>query len=200
MKEITIDIWINNIKTLKSFGYTLKNNNKKSLIIVKQILSKYSKKDPNDWIINTNQYGKPFIENNSDQLHFNISHSNDFFCCAISKEENIGIDIEYTSKRRQWKEIAINYFHKEEIKFILKDSENKREHKFYEIWTKKEAYLKAIGIGLHVPLNSFNVLNENISTCQLTQKFETPENYIGAVSVKPKKIIKKIKFIYKNLS
>lgn len=102
-----------------------------------------------DVSFNRNPKGKPYIENGN--IYFNITHSKDFTAVAIGKAQ-VGIDAEYlgTADLR-----VIKRFTKPEQDYIRKDDSNNR---FFEIWTKKEAYLKYKGVGLSGGLNSFNVL------------------------------------------
>ena len=98
---------------------------------------------------------KPFIKN---APYFNISHSGDIIICAISKNYEIGIDIE------KIKPIKIENFKsilsKEDLKFI----KNQKDHSkaFFEIWTKKEAILKAIGTGIIPTLFKNITLNKDL--------------------------------------
>jgi len=102
--------------------------------------------------------GKPYFENAS-ELKFNISHSKDMIAVAFSNNE-IGIDIEKLRKCNT--KIANRYFAKAEIDYINCSVFNKNK-RFFEIWTKKEAFLKKSGTGITVPLNSFDVTSEEIS-------------------------------------
>lgn len=105
--------------------------------------------------IEYNIYGKPFIKNKS--IFFNISHSEDFIVIAIDTMP-IGIDIEKIQKI----DISISkfYFKKEESEFIYSFRENERLERFYEVWTLKESFVKNLGIGLQVDLDSFSVCNK----------------------------------------
>ena len=92
-------------------------------------------------------------------IDFNISHSGNYVIFAISKTNRIGIDIE------EIKEIPLldfdSLFSKEELQRIYKVKNDYIP--FYTLWTQKEAYLKAIGMGLNVPLNEVLVNNNKIS-------------------------------------
>lgn len=98
------------------------------------------------------KYGKPIINN----LFFNISHTGSTVVCAIHHQKPIGIDIEL--KRNISVTNFKNCFTDKEW-YTLKHSCNK-ELLFYNLWTRKEAVIKAAGIGLQVPLNSFDVLQK----------------------------------------
>ena len=101
------------------------------------------------------EYNKPYFD---DFISYNISHSGDYVVCALSKIHEVGIDIE------EIKGIAMDDFNGLfagiEWNEVLK-SENKL-HAFYTLWTKKEAFLKAIGCGLNQPLNEVVIENNTI--------------------------------------
>ena len=101
-----------------------------------------------DVSFNRNPKGKPYIENGN--IYFNITHSKDFTAVAIGKAQ-VGIDAEYlgTADLR-----VIKRFTKPEQDYIRRDDSNNR---FFEIWTKKEAFLKYKGTGITAGLDSVNV-------------------------------------------
>jgi 4'-phosphopantetheinyl transferase len=109
----------------------------------------------NDQIYFTvNEYGKPllpWIPN----FHFNLSHSGDWVVCAVS-EYPIGVDIELIKPIDL--AIANRFFTKKEIDFIMSEEEVNRIPTFYDLWSLKESYIKALGKGLSMPLDSFTIL------------------------------------------
>jgi len=113
-----------------------------------------------------NDYGKPLI-NCSEEIYFNISHSDNYIVCALDNK-SIGIDIERVTNIDL--KIADRFFTKEELEYIHLNKIDKIE-RFYEIWTMKESYIKAIGIGLSMPLNSFSVINDQSVTLYNNQQY-----------------------------
>lgn len=113
-----------------------------------------------------NKYGKPYLRGAS-KFHYNISHTRNAVAVAFSHNE-IGIDIEQT-KKPDFK-VAKRFFTSNEGNYVL--SQKNAEHAFYEIWTKKEAYIKCIGTGLSTPLKSFDVLKGKINSMMRTFKIE----------------------------
>jgi hypothetical protein len=89
--------------------------------------------------IKTGQRGKPYLAECS-SWHFNISHTGNMGVCAVARIP-IGVDIEQIDKRRKWKEIAKQCFHKQESEY-LRDQPSSDCTLFYHIWTRKEAWLK----------------------------------------------------------
>lgn len=100
--------------------------------------------------IGYNDYGKPFLKNI--QLYFNLSHSNKWVVCGWSNNE-IGVDIEKIDKTNI--DIAKSLFCEAEYNYIKSGEEYEQCKKFIQIWTLKESYIKYIGKGLTIPLNSF---------------------------------------------
>ncbi len=98
---------------------------------------------------------RPYFD---ESIDFNISHSGEYVVCAISDSAKIGIDIE------EIKDIPLtdfaDQFSGDEMKNILYAGDSLRS--FYGLWTKKEAFLKAIGTGLYVPLNKVQVVDHKI--------------------------------------
>ena len=128
-----------------------------SEIIVRQkYVSNYNCNNKNI-VFQKNKYGKPFLDNS--HLFFNISHSNDALVVAFSDKE-IGVDIEKVNSYSC--NIAKRYFCDNEYRFIVSKQSN-RNNRFFDIWTKKEAYIKYLGMGLSKPLNSFNVLSKEFN-------------------------------------
>lgn len=103
-----------------------------------------------------NTFGKPSLKSNPD-YYFSISHCKN--CIAfISDISPIGIDIEQIKTTNL--NIAKRFFTTHEYQYIF--NSNDTISSFFEIWTKKEAYIKMLGVGLSKPLNSFDVLNPNL--------------------------------------
>lgn len=100
--------------------------------------------------------GKPFIGGRND-VHFNISHSGNTVAAAVA-QNRIGVDIEHFRKINY--RIAERYFTPVELLYIHTQNEPEKTRSFFEIWTIKESFLKAIGTGLTRSLSSFEVTND----------------------------------------
>lgn len=100
--------------------------------------------------IQFSEFQKPYINTG---VNFNISHSGQYTICAISETIKVGIDVE------EIKDIPLadfdDLFSAEEWNNVI--SAGNKLRAFYTLWTKKEAFLKAIGSGLNVPLNKVNI-------------------------------------------
>jgi 4'-phosphopantetheinyl transferase len=111
-----------------------------------------------------NNYGKPFLRSNQD-IKFNISHSGDWVVCVINAYE-VGVDVEKIKPIEQslWE----RFFAPEECAALLATPTVERIAHFFELWTLKESYVKAVGQGLSLSLSSFaiQVTPAGIIICQ----------------------------------
>ena len=145
-----------------------------------------------NYLLLKNAHGKPYIKDYSKQ-HFNISHSGNWIICGVSEFE-LGVDIEEIKPMRDILEIATRFFSIEESTYLISLKSKERQLAvFYEIWTKKESFIKAVGQGLSLSLSSFDVplhLNSNrkIIWSNINWYFKTPgeidQNYKIAVCEK----------------
>ena len=105
-----------------------------------------------------NEWGKPELEQvkkelDKEPVHFNLSHSGDYVVLAVS-DHMVGVDVEH--KCRNSLSLAKRCFCEEEYRDIMQENtEAARNLRFLEYWTMKEAYIKCVGEGLRIPLNSF---------------------------------------------
>jgi 4'-phosphopantetheinyl transferase len=108
----------------------------------------------------TDEFGKPHVSN-KEKIHFSISHSHEWVVCAVSNTP-VGIDVEKIHKHDPG--IAKRFFHEKECEYIESLPDSSKDNAFFELWTLKESYIKAIGKGLSQPLKSFCILPDS---CQL---------------------------------
>lgn len=127
----------------------------RSKIILREILSHYCQMPAEEITYEFNRYGKPFLPAtiNPHQLQFNVSHSKEYSVIAICTE-TIGIDIENKHRDIDAPEFAKRHYHENEIAHFEQNGADLPC--FYEIFTRKEAILKAIGRGLIDDLASFD--------------------------------------------
>lgn len=104
------------------------------------------------------RYGKPYLLFHND-IQFNISHTAGAILCATSKYA-IGADTEVFGQIHP--ELIQYCFHPEEKNYLFSSHECQQIHKFYEIWTRKEAFLKCQGTGLAENLSEQNTLHHNL--------------------------------------
>jgi 4'-phosphopantetheinyl transferase len=103
--------------------------------------------------------GKPYLaENvNDSKIRFNQSHSNGLVVFAFAKDHQVGIDVEYMRYIADAQRIVEGTFSKTEIAAFNELLDQEKQEAFYNCWTRKEAFLKALGEGLYFPLDEFDV-------------------------------------------
>ena len=127
--------------------------------VLRTILSRYLCVEPCRLRICYGPYGKPYLEEEveEDKLQFNLSHSRGLALYAFTRGRNIGVDLEYIRRMTDFGQIAARFFSRNENSALNALPESQRQEAFFNCWTRKEAYIKAIGNGLMHPLNSFDV-------------------------------------------
>ncbi|HET9211076.1 MAG TPA: 4'-phosphopantetheinyl transferase superfamily protein [Thermoanaerobaculia bacterium] len=100
--------------------------------------------------------GKPFLESPGD-LQFNLSNSHEMALVGFVRGPEIGMDIEYLKPMPDCEQISERFFSESERKVLRGIPGRAKEEAFFNCWTRKEAYLKAVGEGLAAPLDSFDV-------------------------------------------
>ena len=112
---------------------------------------------PSDLLFERNRYGRPFVSQLSSELDFNISHAGTWVAVVVSTKAAVGVDVEKKSSLDL--SLAERFFASIEYQFINKQrSEEQAIDTFYQIWTYKESYIKAVGKGLSIPLDSFTTV------------------------------------------
>ncbi|PZT54600.1 4'-phosphopantetheinyl transferase family protein [Paenibacillus silvae] len=111
-----------------------------------------------------NAYGKPALSNNPD-VPFNVSHSGEWVALISGGTDELGIDIEKVAPIDL--QIAERFFSSSECQFLAAMSVETQQDTFYRLWTLKESYIKAVGMGLSMPLNSFAILPNNLKHGEL---------------------------------
>ncbi|HLG56506.1 MAG TPA: 4'-phosphopantetheinyl transferase superfamily protein [Vicinamibacterales bacterium] len=126
--------------------------------LLRAALSVYGAVDPSGWRFEVTSHGKPSIvpsQAGTPPLLFNISHTHEFVACAITRHAAVGIDVERYSRVAAAPDIATRHFAAAEVALLEACSADEYKARFIELWTLKESYIKAIGIGLSLALDSF---------------------------------------------
>ena len=127
--------------------------------LLRNILSRYLDREPDQLRFCYNSYGKPSLteEAGAEGLCFNLSHSHGIALYAVTCDREIGIDIEYFRPEVETEKLAERFFSPREAVVLRALPEHLRKEGFFNCWTRKEAYIKAEGKGLAIPLNAFDV-------------------------------------------
>lgn len=121
------------------------------------ILSTYVRSRPSSLEFRTTRFGKPYLGSPSMSIAFNLSHTGSLAFLAVAAEGRLGIDAEFVSPVVDVEGIVRRFFAPSEKEEILQLPLEDRRAAFFACWSRKEAFVKAIGKGLHVPLDSFRV-------------------------------------------
>tara|TARA_B110000977_G_scaffold6563_1_gene9168 strand:+ start:3509 stop:4330 length:822 start_codon:yes stop_codon:yes gene_type:complete len=105
--------------------------------------------------ISLGAHGRPQLVGESD-LSFNLSHSRDRVVVAVTRLGVVGVDVEYAARQRRVEKLIARYFSQREQSALLALPESSRLPRFYALWALKEAYIKARGLGLAIPLADFS--------------------------------------------
>lgn len=147
----------NEMKRTKRFHF--EKDQKRFIVargMLRTILSQYLNVEPKAHEFRYNQYGKPYlVENNF--LRFNVSHSGDKVLYGITQGREIGVDVEYIKPFENAHQIVERYFSDNEKDQFHHLPDHMRNRAFFDCWTRKEAYIKAQGKGISLPLDAFSV-------------------------------------------
>lgn len=126
---------------------------------LRRILAQYLGKDPSALRFSYGAAGKPKLleQDHGGMLHFNLAHSEDWGLLAIARSRTIGVDLERVRFSDDLGEVAKRFFAPAEGAALEEFAPPLYEQAFFACWTRKEAFLKALGTGLNLPLDGFCV-------------------------------------------
>lgn len=122
---------------------------------LRQLLGSYLAIEPARLELSTLPQGKPVLT--QPRLSFNLSHSGDLALLAIARSAALGVDLEQVRPELDWNPLARRYFSNHEQQALRNLAPAQQTVAFFTIWTRKEAWLKAIGSGFDLPLDTFDV-------------------------------------------
>jgi 4'-phosphopantetheinyl transferase len=127
--------------------------------ILRQLLAAGRKTSPETISIKFTAHGKPFVsdQEGSYNLRFSCSHSADLALVAISRGVELGVDLEQQRFLADAEDLARSHFSRREFYELAGLPQSLKTVGFFNCWTRKEAFVKAIGLGLSFPLNRFSV-------------------------------------------
>lgn len=127
--------------------------------ILRQILAIYVAGEPLDLLFKYGPWGKPALGGSfaKTELRFNVSHSAAWAMFAVARKREIGVDLECVRPLSDMLGLAESCFTTVENAALARIPEHERRRAFFDGWTRKEAFLKAIGKGLSFPLKAFSV-------------------------------------------
>jgi 4'-phosphopantetheinyl transferase len=127
---------------------------------LRMILSRYLEIPPAEIQFSYGAHGKPQLATSTAQIHplnFNLAHSGSLALYAFTRVGEIGVDLERIRSEFTGDDIAQRFFSAAEVARLNELSAELRHEAFFNCWTRKEAFIKAIGIGLSLSLDQFDV-------------------------------------------
>jgi 4'-phosphopantetheinyl transferase len=127
--------------------------------VLRDILGRYLGVPPSELVFRYSTYGKPALVADVDdgRVCFNVSHSHEMALLAITCGREVGVDIEFLGREIRGEEIAERFFSPRERATLRALPQEVKHQAFFNCWTRKEAYIKAHGEGLSLPLDQFDV-------------------------------------------
>ena len=164
--------------------------------LVRTTLSRYASVAPADWRFIANLHGRPEILDRPagvPDLRFNLSHTDGLIACAVTIGREVGVDVEHVG-RHLMHDVAGRHFAPKEVSDLRSLPESEQDRVFFDYWTLKEAYIKARGFGLALPLGDFAfklnppdapaisfepALEDDPATWQFLQDWPTPTHRLA---------------------
>lgn len=124
--------------------------------LVRVTLSRYAPVAPEAWSFVTNAYGRPEVRADGGlRLRFNLSHTDGLALCAVTVDADVGADVEDSERSGETVSLAEHCFAPAEVAALRALPASLQRERFFTYWTLKEAYIKARGAGLSLPLTHF---------------------------------------------
>lgn len=148
--------------------------------MLRRLLALYLDRDAEALVLEVNPNGKPFLAPGQlgEGIHFNISHSKGVILLAFSRETELGVDVEFIHRARDYTAVASRYLPSEELRVLESLAEAERREYFYKCWVKKEAFLKLAGEGVFTAAGREEELKEGAFIYPL----DTPPDYVAALA------------------
>ncbi len=125
--------------------------------LLRRALSKAAPVAPERWRFDVTEHGRPVAVGPRRAPSFNISHSGGIIVCVIGDAPELGVDVEDTNRVLDLEALARVSFSARELTGLHALAGDARRERFFALWTLKEAYLKARGAGLTLPLDGFTM-------------------------------------------
>ncbi len=123
---------------------------------LRDVLGRYLQVRPGELSFSFNAYGKPVLTDH-ESLRFNMSHSHELAVVAVARDKELGVDVEHIRADFASEDIAKRFFSRNEVESFNGLPKEDQVAAFFRCWSRKEAYIKAIGKGLSQPLEGFDV-------------------------------------------
>jgi 4'-phosphopantetheinyl transferase len=165
--------------------------------VLRRLLAGHLGTDSRLIVFGEGPHGKPEVSS-GDGLQFSVSHSGSVAAITVSRDRQVGIDVERIQSDLPWEPIANRFFSTAELAFIESRPPAERRILFFHCWVRKESYLKGLGVGLKRAIDAFSVpmgsaagtvvdledrppSGADRSWC--VQAIEAPDGYVAALAV-----------------
>jgi 4'-phosphopantetheinyl transferase len=164
--------------------------------ILRKLLGSYVGGSPTELRFELGPQGKPALKRQDEpRICFNVSHSQGIAVFAFALDRELGVDVEQIRRERAVEDIAESFFSKRELEEFRALPQDLKAEGFFVCWTRKEAYVKAKGAGLQIPLDSFSVslnpgsekLYSDDNAKWSMHSFQLEPGYVGAVVAEGKR-------------
>jgi len=143
-------------------------------LLLRSMLEAFTGVAAKDWRFRFNEHGKPETEEGFPPVHFNISHSKDLAICVMHPGQEVGVDVEPIDRQID-SGTASSVLIEREWESYSESPEEQRSEVFIKYWVLKEAYIKATGRGLFMPLTDFFFEFDNAGNPQLNSRLTEGE-------------------------
>ena len=126
---------------------------------LRSVLGRYLNIEPESIEFDKTANNKPVLKASAhaEAVHFNLSHSNHLAMLAVSRNLPLGMDVEHMDHKHQWQKLIKRFFTEPEQQAIFELPEARQQQAFFQVWTRKEAYMKVTGLGLQLAPTRFTV-------------------------------------------
>lgn len=152
---------------------------------LRRLLGEVLQQDPKTIELDYGELRKPFLRDHS--LHFNVSHSKDFWGMAWSKEAPLGLDIEFKNPGLNYPRLARTFCCSAELDYLQKVQGSEQKERFFQLWSAKESLIKKDGRGLSMPVKLVELsplMNAQTGNLQVKTLGETGLDRVPQLQIK----------------
>jgi 4'-phosphopantetheinyl transferase len=161
--------------------------------VLRYLLSAYTGLPAQEIAFEYGPKGKPELAHNASKINFNVSHSHGMGVWAIAFNGVVGVDVEYVKRSVDIDAVGKRFFSDNEWRHLRDLPEDERRQSFFRCWTRKEAFVKALGDGLTFSLKAFDVTVGDVAQLKRVegmtdhqkwtlQTFEPAPDFVGALA------------------
>ncbi|MCU0659330.1 MAG: 4'-phosphopantetheinyl transferase superfamily protein [Polyangiaceae bacterium] len=150
--------WMNDEERARHDRYRFERNRLEYRVtrgLIRSLLGAYLGVSPGGLRFGATPHGKPFLEAPASDLRFNLSNTEGMVVCLVGRSIELGVDVEPLARRVDVRGMAHRFFAPSEVEALMALPEGRHQRRFLAYWTLKEAYIKACGQGLGIPLDHF---------------------------------------------